>query len=135
MIVIVGGPKSFQWPPPKQEAFRSCLDLGPMPTNGGSTQRLWNPSSMTNLNDSGTQQIKNYAPNRRTYQWPPKSSHRIGGISNGINLNDPRMQQKQPLDEIVDIGGHPVVGCYRPPPWCQFYQTGSSPDDVNVQQA
>jgi len=129
-----GGPKSFQWPPPKQEQYRSCLDLGPPPTNGGSTQRLWNPSSMTNLNDSGAQLVKNFAPNRRQYQWPPKSSHRIGGgMPNGMNGN-PQLQ-KQPLEEIVDVGGHPVVGCYRQPPWCQFYRSTSSQDDVNVQQA
>lgn len=53
---------------------------------------------MSNLNEPGGQLIKNFAPTRRNYQWPPKG-HRLGAAAKAVN-GDINNVRKQELDEV-----------------------------------
>ncbi|KAI1303676.1 hypothetical protein HDE_02107 [Halotydeus destructor] len=125
---VEGGPKTVVWPPPRREMHRSCLDLGP-PKGAAGAGRMWNPSSLLNLNDPSALMGKNYSPVKKVRQWPPTQSYGQRRQQSMDNLAG-----RRDLDQMLDTSGHPVVGMYRPPPWCQFYGVNRM-DDIQVQNA
>lgn len=127
-----GGPKSFLWPPPKPQLYRSHQELTGAGANGQpqSMQQLqqqqqtttaitWNPSSNSQL----TSAYAGFAPQRRQYNWPPPGIR--GNVRKQTSLQESvKSRSMLELDEVIVVTSPGTVASYRPPPWSQFYKPG-----------
>jgi len=121
-----GGPKTVVWPPVLSDQYRSCQDLE-APKGHKPKVDNWT-SSQANLVDPCLNSA--FAPQKRNYNWPPDTA---AALARRNSLPSAHKKQVE-LESVVDTTGHEVVGCYRPPPWCQFYRLNyGSKDDVEFQ--
>lgn len=126
------------WPP--QRAFHRSFNELPPPPAGvvASKASLWRPSSIAALCEQSPIN-KVLAPQKRTYQWPPSNfipQGRKTVSSQGFDgQNGGAYERKKSLefDDVVETGGLGVHGCYRPPPWCQFYMKGSRSELTQIE--